>query len=523
MTLAPPSSWRLKPVAHMLALGAIAAVGNTALAQADSVATPEGGVSSSLLIFEPSVSLTQTFSSNGGLKSVNVQAEQTTQATVGIHAASNRGLLRGFFDYSLSAQAYAQGGSDNSRQQSLNASGTLTAIENRAFVDLSGVISQQAVSAFGTQSIDGGVANGNLSETATFRISPYVQGELGSGLAYQARYSLASTRSAQAASSNSLSKDLALGLTGGAGGSRISWSLDATRQRVEFTEGRSTDSDRLRASVTAAINPQLSLTAIGSTESSNLNSATKESRSLGGWGANWAPSELTRLSWQRENRPFGSSHSLSFEHRTGRTVWRLTDSRDLSTGSGQSATPSLGSVYDLYFAQFAALEPDPVKRAQRVNEFLQANGLSPTAVAEPTGYLTSSLSVQRNQSLSVALLGVRDTITLLASRSEGSRVDTLAGSNDDFSSSPVVRQVGLSVNYSHRLTPQTSLSMSLSGQQSSGASSAQDTSLYALLANVSTQVGLRTSANLGLRRVVFQSNDAPYDETAITCSISMRF
>jgi uncharacterized protein (PEP-CTERM system associated) len=102
-------------------------------------------------------------------------------------------------------------------------------------------------------------------------------------------------------------------------------------------------------------------------------------------------------------------------------------------------------------------------------------------------------------------------------------VDTLAGSNDDFSSSPVVRQVGLSVNYSHRLTPQTSLSMSLSGQQSSGASSAQDTSLYALLANVSTQVGLRTSANLGLRRVVFQSNDAPYDETAITCSISMRF
>ena len=86
-------------------------------------------------------------------------------------------------------------------------------------------------------------------------------------MAYQARYSLASTRSAQVSSSNSQTKDLALGLTGGAGGSRISWTLDATRQRVDFTEGRSTDDDRLRASVTAVINPQLSLTAIGSTES----------------------------------------------------------------------------------------------------------------------------------------------------------------------------------------------------------------------------------------------------------------
>ena len=148
--------------------------------------------------------------------------------------------------------------------------------------------------------------------------------------------------------------------------------------------------------------------------------------------------------------------SLSFEHRTGRTVWRLTDTQDLSISSNASTAPSLGSVYDLYFAQFAALEPDPVKRAQRVNEFLQANGLSPTAVAEPTSYLSSSLTVQRSQSLSVALLGVRDTLTLLASRSEGSRADTLAGGSDDFSSSPVVRQTALSVSYAHRCLLYTS-------------------------------------------------------------------
>ncbi len=472
---------------------------------------------------EPYASVTETFTSNAGLSRNNAQADQITEVSVGLRASSGGGRITGFFDYSLSGQAYAQGTASDSHRQALNASGTVVAVENRVFVDLSGIISQQAVSAFGTQSVGNVQANSNLSETTTLRMSPYVRGELGSNANYQVRYSLASTRSADASASNSVAKDLTATVAGGTAFKRLSWSVDASRQQVDFANGRDTENDRFRTSLIAALTPQLSVAAIASVESSNFSTASKESQRLGGWGVNWSPSEVTKLSLLRENRPFGSSHNLSFEHRSGRTVWRLSDSKDVSVGSSQLSGPSLGSVYDLFYAQFAAVESDPIKRAQLVSQFLQANGINPNDIAQPAAYLTSSVSVQRRQSLSVALLGVRDTVTVLLSRSEGNRIDTVSGAVDDFSNTPVVRQTGVSVNVAHRLTPDTSLNVTLSGQKSSGINSQQETSLYSMLAGLSTKVGMRSTATLGLRRVVFQNDTAPYDESAVTVNFGMRF
>jgi uncharacterized protein (PEP-CTERM system associated) len=476
------------------------------------------------LTIEPRISATETFTSNGQLSGSNPKSEQITEISPGIHISSNGGRVRGYLDYSLSGVAYAQDSSANGHSQSLNAAATVVAIENRAFLDVSGVISRQAVSAFGTQSVGSALANANsnLSETSSYRLSPYVHGQVGDAANYEARYSLMSSRTDSSAASDVTTKDWSLRLGGGSSFSRLAWSVEATRQNADYDAGRDTEADLFRASLTYAFMPQFSLTAIGLSESNNYTALTKETHHSGGWGANWSPSDRTKLSFVRENRFFGESHSLSFEHRTGRTVWRFSDSKDVSVAPNQATTASLGSIYDLFFSQFATVEPDPVKRSQIVNSFLQANGINSGATVTQS-YLTSAVSLQRRQDLSVALLGVRDTITVLISRGEGSQLDTVLGVSNDFATSAVVRQVGLSVNYSHRLSPEASINLTGSQQNASGTSSDQDTTLRALLLNVSTSVGPRTTLTFGGRRVVFQSSTTPYNETAVTCSLLMRF
>lgn len=516
-----PASWYRPAPGFCLAVLVMVSVGAHGQSEISSVAVSG---SRHLFTIEPRISVSEIITSNVGLSSTNARSEQITEVSPGIRMVGDGGRVKGFFDYTLTGVAYAQGSAANNRRQALNAAGTVVAVENRLFLDLSGVISQQAVSAFGIQSVDGalGSRNPNLSETSSFRLSPYFRGQLGEFASYEARYGLATTRTASAAASDVTTKDVSLQLGSGSSFRRLGWSVVASRTETNFDAGRVTQADQLRASVSFAVNPQFSLTATGMQESTNLTGAVKESSRSGGWGANWSPSERTKLSFLRQNRFFGESHSLNLEHRTGRTAWSLTDSRDVYSASNQATVASLGTVYDLFFSQFAAVEPDPLKRAELVNAFLQANGINPGGTVS-RGFLTSAVSVQRRQALSVALLGLRDTVTFLASRSLSSRLDTARASSDDFASSDHVRQMGLSINYAHRLTPHTSFNLMVSKQDSSGSGGLQDTSLRSLLFNLSTRLGRQTSAALGFRRVVFESRTAPYDESAITGTLSMQF
>jgi uncharacterized protein (PEP-CTERM system associated) len=485
-------------------------------------AVAQESTSPKLLTVTPRVSVTETFTNNALLTGVNPQSEQITEISPGIHIDSAKGRLKGYLDYTLTGVTYAQGSAANRQQQSLNASGTVEAVDGRVFVDVSGVISQQAISAFGTQSVGNTSGNANLSETSSFRVSPYIRGQLGSDATYEARYSLLSSKTASTAASDILTRDWSIKLSGGTSFRRLAWSVSMSRNNAGYSAGRSTESDQLQSSLSYAVSPQFNLTGTSTSESNNYTSLDKQRFQSAGWGANWSPSERTKVAFAQQNRYFGDSHSLSFDHRTERTAWHVGSSRDVSVASDQATTASLGSMYDLFFSQFATLEPDPIKRALLVNAYLQAYGINPNTTVT-RGYLTSSISVQRRHDMSFALLGLRDTVTFTATRSEGSRLDSVVAVSDDFAASSVVRQNGLSVSYAHRLTPDTSFNLMLSQQNSSGANSTQDTSLRSLLFNVSTRLGLRTTATMGVRRNTFDSSTSPYGETAFTGYINMQF
>ena len=57
-----------------------------------------------------------------------------------------------------------------------------------------------------------------------------------------------------------------------------------------------------------------------------------------------------------------ATENLTVEHRTPRTVWSFVDGQDVNTTAGANGTNSARTVFDLLYAQFASIAPDPAQR-----------------------------------------------------------------------------------------------------------------------------------------------------------------
>lgn len=247
-------------------------------------------------------------------------------------------------------------------------------------------------------------------------------------------------------------------------------------------------------------------------------STAKETNPVSGLGLSWRPREATKLSFVLLHHSYGDTYTLNFDHRTGRTAWQYSDSK------ATTLTPNLqgaGSAYDLYFAQFATTEPDPVARAQLVNSYLQTYGIAPGSSVN-TGFVSSSLALQHRRQLSFALLGKRDTITFIASQSESNRLDTLTQAVDDFAASPTVRQDGWSANLAHRLTPDYTIGLLVSQMTFRGNLSTQSSDMRNVNLSLTGKVGKKSTATLGMRKVDSTKSEKPYSESALTATINLQ-
>lgn len=490
-------------------------------ARAQTAAPPEGASGRTFSVV-PSLSITETLTDNSRLVSVGRQSELITQIAPSLRISSSGGRVKGFLNYSLNGLAYARHTRVSDFQNSLNALVNVEAIENWAFVDATANISQQLVSAFGTQAADPSLVNGNRTEVRSYSLAPYIRGRLADLASYEARLAHTAVRSSSNAASDNSADEARLRLAGDSPLRMLSWSADATRQVIDYSAGRRTEDDRLRAELHFDVDAQLRVSLIDGRESNNYISASKESRRTPGWGIDWRPTERTRISAQREQRFFGNSHTYVFEHRMPRSVWKYRDTRDIATGFGQPTAGSLGTAYDLFFTQFASQQPDPVLRAKLVDNFLQANGIAPTAQLF-TGSLASAVTLQRRQEISFALLGIRDTVTFAASQSEARRLDTVVAAVDDFSNGNAVLQRGFSLRLAHRITPLSALNFVASVDRISGASATQSTTLRSINLGWTGRLGASSSMSMNVRRSVFESLSNPYKETALMAALGHQF
>lgn len=468
---------------------------------------------------EGRVSTGATLSSNGSL-TLDARSEQVIEVSPGVRVVANGARVKGSLDYSLRAMHHFQGTSDDSLGHALNALGSVELWDGRAYVDASAVISDETITAFGPNG-GSGISDNNRSETFSYRFSPYLKGRLVGTADYELRYSMAGSDTRQSGRSDSQSQELSLLLKGALSGP-FGWSFQAQSGTTDYSLDRETRSDSARFNLNYALTPQWMLTALAGVERNDVLSLQRESYGIAGIGADWRPSPRSRLSLDLQKRYFGHSHNLQWEYRTGRTLWRLRDARDVSNSPTQAATASVGTLSDLLDAYYLTTETDPIKRAQLVQADLLALGLAgDTEVFQR--FLASSATLARTQSLSAIVQGRRTVVTATFSRSRTSRLQSIISLGDDFDSSDFVLQQALGLSVGHRLTPRSSLSADWSLQRNEGSLVSQKTINKSLTLRLNTQLALRTSGSVQLRRTVQDSPTSPYRETSIAGLVNHRF
>ena len=212
------------------------------------------------------------------------------------------------------------------------------------------------------------------------RIAPYITGQIAGQVNYLGRafYSGTSSGTSQASELVRLGRPAVASIPPPAGpGSVGAWTSPIARSRSTNTR---TEFDQLNvASLNYAVTPELRLSVRGNVETSNLVSVDSETTTGWGGGLRWNPSPRTNLVLEYDQRIFGSSHLYSFVYFAPRSVWAISSVQALvyrPVWHGWSGATG-GSTFDLLFAQFATIEPDPVARAQLVNAFIQSNGIDP--------------------------------------------------------------------------------------------------------------------------------------------------
>lgn len=488
-----------------LALGALALAVSTAWAQQRGTTVTA------------SFGATQTFTDNRNLSASDPQAESITTVSPGIRISSRSGRVQGSLDYSLSGVVYARDSSANSIQNTLAASGTAELVDQWAFLDASASIGQQVISAFGTQSTSNSGRNPNSTEQRTFSVSPYVRGRLFGAVNYNARLTSTVSRSSGSAAGDQSSQNASVGINGGTG--KLGWSLDANRSISDYEAGRRTTEDRAVASLNFQADAELRFTLRGGIERNDVITATSQDTKTWGGGVTWIPGPRTQFSLEGDRRYFGNSHSLSFSHRMRRSAVTYTDS-----GSATDTTSFVGvtsTTYDLFFAQFASLEPDPVLRDVLVRNFLRAAGLDPNERLTG-GFLSAAVSVQRSRNLSLSVQGQRISGVLSVFATSTNRLDKVSGAQDDLSQGGTLRQHGLTASLSHRLSPTSAVVATVSEQRTGSSGGIAGNNLRSASLTWSDQLGPRSSLSFSGRHTR-AGGATGYNESTVTATYSQTF
>jgi len=492
----------------------------------------------------PSIGILETLTDNVFLTSTNKKSDLVTAVTPGISIYGKGGRASLNLNYSFSQQFYARHYSDterltgsssasNNHQNSLSAIGTLEAIDNWLFIDATGTISQQYLSAFGPVSPSNANVNRNQTETSNFSVSPYIKGSFLSSTEYLLRYRAAISNADAASNQGDLKTSEWLGkISGNTRWTALGWVVDASSLSNDYTVGRDYEDTRYQLGLNYRFNPQLRVSAFAGQESQNYVSVSQETHTTHGFGFVWTPGPRTELSATKNNRFFGNGYDINFRHRMARSLITYTASRNISFQPPGVGSTGQGSNYDAYYAIIAANNPgaSPDSIRSQVSQVLQGRGV-PADGTVVNGYLTNRPSLQEVQQISFALLGVRNTVTLNANETKQQPLGVVNGVTDDYSRSNEITQRGFGIVWGHQLSGLSSLSLSLNQSRSisqrAGQSDTKTQGAYLLL---STIVGPKTNASVGARHVVSDGGvtsspgiGSGYTESAVTGSLSYSF
>ena len=460
----------------------------------------------------PSAGVTETYTTNYNLAPSGQEQDNwvtTVSGAVSVNGAGARARLNG--TVALQGVLYATDSQNNYLYPQVNLLGSIEAIEKFFYVDAAINVSQQYLSPFAPQPAGNIGVTDNRYTSASYRVSPYIQGVLPGQVSYLLRNdsiwtNLSGTPTNQpgfvGAYYNQWTGRLDSPIR------TFGWTLEGNTNYTKFTDQSSITSEIVRGILHYQPDPQLRLDAIGGYEWNNYY-LTKSENVVYGVGGEWKPTDRTTVVGDWQERYFGSSYLASATHRNPYTAFNINASRNISSYPQQLfALPAGANLAALVDAAFTTRIPDPAQRAQAVQAFLNQTGLPPT-LQSPLNFYTQQVSLYDQQSATFTVLGVRNSLAFTIYNRKSEVISGGSGQPlpPPFGSQNNNTQRGASLVYSHRLTPLTNLNATATRYDTTATApfTSKSTTDY-FLVSVGTSLSPSTTGVTGLTYTMFDSN-----------------
>ena len=189
--------------------------------------------------------------------------------------------------------------------------------------------------------------------------------------------------------------------------------LRVQRDVTQFDDLRDVDQelDVVLATINYAFTPQFTAGLRGGYERTNY-TRTEESGPIYGAELEWRPGPQTRVGGYWEHRFFGPSYQFGASSRLRRFATNLSASRYVTTYPQLLLElPATGNVSGLLDAILTARFPDPVERAQQVQDLMERQAL-PSSLPAGVNIFSRNANIVNSASGSAALVGARNTLAL---------------------------------------------------------------------------------------------------------------
>lgn len=433
-----------------------------------------------------------------------------TAPSIGLIREGGRLRFRG--TYTPVVLGYVNSTVSDTLFNTLNATGTVEAVENFLFIEGRALIAQTFISPLGPQPTDLVNSTFNRVEGRTLGIAPYITGRLSGGGSYQLREDLSRTTFGGGGLPPIETSRFTANVTD-APGSFLVTSADFLYRNSNLGGFGVTSSQIARVRALFNLEPDFSVSMNAGFETNNFGSRTF-SGPVYGAGFEWRPSPRTEARLNVDQRYFGTSFSLDASHRMSNTSFRFRTYRSEQEFQDRGLGLDSLSTRELLDSALTGRFPNPDERAQEVNRQILAGGL-PDSVSVLRPFI--SARVNRVTGIEPALVFnglrnslllsffIRDTVPITNSLS--------AAQPDPFLNLSSIRQRGMSATVTRRLSEATVAALNVDIINSRGLQNALNPSLAApdfsqrsYRATLTRTISPQTTAAVTLRMLTLGSN-----------------
>lgn len=478
----------------------------------------------------PHLNLRETYTDNVTLAPKGQeQSELVTQINPGVSVSKTGNRLKVNADYTLQTLSYLRDSRRNNINHQLSANANAEWVKDFFYTDASTSISQQNISLLGVQSPDNVNVTGNRADVRTYQISPYIRSRFGNFANYLVRYTHNAVSTSAAGISDSQGDRVNAELNSARAFYKLGWRLLYSKEYTNNTNFQDYEREKFSGELRYLLSRKLNLVgAYGYENNSFLTLGPKSEGSFWNAGFVWTPSIRTKLEARVGRRYFGDTYLLDFSQRSRRTVWNVSYNEDITTTHSQFFIPVAIDTASLLDIQFSSAIPDPLIRAQFIEDFIIQNGL-PSTTAGSLNFLADQAFLQKRLQAAVSLNGVRNTMVFslfnVIRTSQTAGVASGAPGSNDFLLSDNVKQYGASAFWNSRLTARTSSNLGVSYSRNEFKNTGREDELTSVRLGVHKQLAKKMNGSADLRHIERTSSETgnDYKENAITVSLDMKF